>query len=176
MNIAIRLATPADAPAMAEIHMRSWEVAYKDIIPADFIREKNAARPAQWQRIITAENTAHYVIQADGKTAGFLHIAPPQDDDLDDNCYELCAIYLHPYYFRQGIGTQAMEFAFDKARDLGKTAMTVWVLAENANTIHFYEKCGFDEDGKTKEVEYGRILECVRMCCDLQHICSSDNM
>jgi len=28
--IAIRLAVPADAPDMAEIHMRSWEVAYKD--------------------------------------------------------------------------------------------------------------------------------------------------
>ena len=35
--ITIRLAIPADAPDMANVHMRSWEVAYKDIIPAEFI-------------------------------------------------------------------------------------------------------------------------------------------
>lgn len=28
-NITIRLAVPSDAPDMAEVHMRSWEVAYK---------------------------------------------------------------------------------------------------------------------------------------------------
>ena len=38
-KVFIRLAVPADAPDMAEVHMRSWEVAYKDIIPAEYIRE-----------------------------------------------------------------------------------------------------------------------------------------
>lgn len=33
MNITIRLAEPADAPDMAEVFIRSWEKAYKDIIP-----------------------------------------------------------------------------------------------------------------------------------------------
>ena len=42
MDIVIRLATSSDALDMAEVHMRSWEIAYKNIIPADYIREKNA--------------------------------------------------------------------------------------------------------------------------------------
>jgi len=45
-RITIRLAVHSDAPDMAEVLMRSWETAYKDIIPLDFIREKNATRPA----------------------------------------------------------------------------------------------------------------------------------
>ena len=61
MNIAIRLAVPADAPDMAEVGMRSWEVAYKDILPADYIREKNAARPEQYRRTITAENKNYMI-------------------------------------------------------------------------------------------------------------------
>ena len=46
INITIRPAVLTDAPDMAEVHMRSWEVAYKDIIPAEYIKEKNATRPA----------------------------------------------------------------------------------------------------------------------------------
>ena len=37
----IRLAIPDDASDIAKILMRSWEVAYGDIIPADSIEEIN---------------------------------------------------------------------------------------------------------------------------------------
>ncbi len=55
--ITIRLAIPTDAPDMAEIHMCSWEVVYKDIIPAEYIEKKNATRPELYKRVITNENT-----------------------------------------------------------------------------------------------------------------------
>jgi RimJ/RimL family protein N-acetyltransferase len=128
--ITIRLATPADAMDMAEIHARSWEAAYKYIIPMEYIKEKNATRPALYQRIITDENTTQYVIQADEKTVGIMWAAPPKTEDIeilndtgtDDSFYELHVIYLHPVYYRQRIGSQAMEFALDKARKAGKQA------------------------------------------------------
>lgn len=40
MNIEIHLANPADTLDMAEVYMRSWEVSYKNIVPADFINKK----------------------------------------------------------------------------------------------------------------------------------------
>jgi len=163
MNITIRLAVPADAPDMAEVHIRSWEVAYKDIIPADYIREKNATRPELYKRVITDKNENSYVIQKDGKTVGIMGIGPPQDDDAGDNYYELHSIYLHPDCYRQGIGTQAVKFAFDKARELGKRFINVWVLAENENSIKFYKKCGFIADNKTKTHDYGKVMEIIRM-------------
>jgi GNAT superfamily N-acetyltransferase len=166
-DITIRLAVPEDALDMAEIGMRSWEVAYKDIIPADFIREKNATRLEQYKRIITDENANHYVIQKHGKTVGIMWIAPSPDDDMGNDCYDVHAVYLHPDYFRQGIGKQAMDFAFDKARSLGKTIITVWVLEENIDAIRFYEKCGFKPDGKSKPREYGKTLTLIRMRRDL---------
>ena len=163
MDINIRLAVPSDASDMAEIHARSWEAAYKDMLPMEFIKEKNATRNELWHRIITDENKIYYIIQANGKTAGLMAVAPPLDDDADDSVYELRAIYLNPDYFRRGIGSKAMDFAFHKARELGKTTMTVWTFAENLNTIKFYEKCGFVADGSTKTLEYGKIMDCVRM-------------
>ena len=166
--ITIRLAVPADAPDMAEVHMRSWEVAYKDIIPAEYIREKNIGRPSMWQKSLDEGQYPHRVIQLNGKTVGNMCIAPPQDDDLDEDFYELHGIYLHPDYYRQGIGTLAMEYAYDIARNANKKFMTVWVFSENLNSIRFYEKCGFVPDGKTKILNCGKPLTAIRMRRDLQ--------
>ena len=163
MDIAIRLAKPADAFDMAEVHMRSWEVAYKDIIPMDYIKAKNATRHELYQRIITDENTMQYVIQVDNKTVGIMGVGEPKDDDADESYYELHGIYLHPDYYRKGIGTQAVDFAFDKARKLGKRYMNVWVLAENYNSINFYKKCGFIADGKTRIRDFGKDIDSMRM-------------
>jgi len=167
MTVTIRLAVPADADDMAEIHMRSWEAAYKDIMPMAYIQEKNVTRPALWRRVITDENTTEYVMQADGKTVGFIGVAPPRDEDIGEDAYEVSGIYLHPDYYRRGIGTQAMAFAFDKARGLGKTVITLWVFAENTNAVKFYEKCGLTPDGKTKTLDCGKPMASIRMRRDL---------
>ena len=168
MAVTIRLALPADAPAMAEIHMRSWEAAYRDIVPAAYIREKNAGRLELWRRVITEDNDSRYIILADGNPAGMLCIGPSKDDDAADGDYELYAIYLHPDYYRQGIGTQAVDYAVDTARKLGKLSMTLWVFAENANAIAFYSAVGFAPDGMARTGEYGKTLDTIRMRRELQ--------
>ena len=160
--IHIRLATPADAPDMAEVHMRSWEVAYKGILPDEYIREKNATRHDLYARVITEENETSFVIQYGGKTIGIMCVAPPQDKELTD-CYELHYIYLHPGYFRRGIGTQAMELAYNIARSLGKTGLVLWVLENNTNSIEFYKKCGFVADGGSRERNFDKPLRSIRM-------------
>jgi ribosomal protein S18 acetylase RimI-like enzyme len=96
-----------------------------------------------------------------------MKIAPPQDDDVGDDFYELHYIYLHPDYFRMGIGTKAMEFTCEKARSIGKTSMIVWVLDENVNSIRFYEKYGFYTDGKIMNSKYGKENGRIRMRKDL---------
>ena len=122
-NITIRLAVPADAPDMAEVMMRSWEAAYKDIIPAEYVREKNATRLDMFKRTLP-ENIYTYVIQYEEKTVGIVRVAPPDYGDMDNAYYDLHSLYLHPDYFGQGIGTQAMEFVFEKARIHGLSEAT----------------------------------------------------
>ena len=107
-------------------------------------------------------------IKKGGKTAGMMGIGPSRDEDAGSDVYELMGLYLLPEYFRQGIGSQAMEFAFDKARELDKKIMTVWLMADNLNAKSFYEKCGFTKDGKSRISERGRIMEDIRMRRELQ--------
>lgn len=171
MKIKILLAKPADAPDMAEIISRSWETAYKDIIPAENIKKQNDTRLSLFQRIITETNDSQYIIQADGKTVGIMSVALPQrekteifdDIGIDESFYELHGIYLHPDVYRQGIGTQAMSFAEKKALSVGKSNMILWVFAENIGGIRFYEKCGYSFDGAIKYYVYGKKMKCIRM-------------
>jgi ribosomal protein S18 acetylase RimI-like enzyme len=165
--VTVRVATINDYMDMAEIHMRSWEAAYKDILSAEYIREKNAKCPELWKNILTEMKYPQYIIQKDDKTVGILSIGLPIDDDLDDDYYELYGIYLHPDYYRQGIGTQVMEFVYSNARTLDKRYITLWVFAENTSSIRFYEKCGFAMDGKEQTRDFGKAMKCVRMRKDL---------
>ncbi len=168
MNLTIRLADSADVTIMAEIISRSWEVAYKDIIPAEYIKESNSTRPARCAQHFAANQDKHFVIQADERIVGTMWIAPLSEDEaknngVDSSFYELVALYLLPDYYHKGIGTVAMNFAIQKARSAGKSNMIVWVLEENISAISFYKKCGFTADGASKPHSYGKELTLIRM-------------
>ncbi|MDR2572153.1 MAG: GNAT family N-acetyltransferase [Oscillospiraceae bacterium] len=167
--INIRHAVPTDAPKLAEIKNRSWEAAYKDIVTPDFLQKKNERRLSDVENYLNDEyySQFQYAIECDGVIVGVMTVAPPYDDDTEEDIYDLQAIYLHPDYFRQGIGTIATEFAFDIARNLGKKAMIVWVFTDNHNSIRFYEKCGFSADGKTKILNVSKPRNAIRMKKDL---------
>jgi RimJ/RimL family protein N-acetyltransferase len=166
MDITIRLAKAVDTSDIAELMAHSLEAVYRDVLPEKYIRETKAKYPTHFN-FITDENNTHYVIQADNKTIGITAITPPTDDDVDDNCYEIHGVWLHPDYYRQGIGTKAMKFIFEIIRNLGKTVIVVRVLEKNINFIKFYEKCGFTVDGKTGTVDVGEAMNYIRMKRDL---------
>ena len=162
-EITIREAELSDAAACAEIHSRGWEAAYADIIPMEYIAQKNAARPAAWPGYIAGDLYAYYVAVLEGKVVGFLSLRQPEEqENLPEYYYEVGALYLHPSVYRQGIGRQLMCFAEERAREKKKSAMMLWVLEDNAPSRRFYEACGYGPDGRTDICEYGRELAAVR--------------
>lgn len=53
--IEARPATVDDAPAIAAIHVRSWQRAYADLLPADFLAGLDVEqRVAYWRRDLAA--------------------------------------------------------------------------------------------------------------------------
>jgi len=163
MSINIRLANLDDASAMADVHIRSWEVAYRGLMPDDFITEQNQCRLDRFRTTLSAENRFHYVVEKDGVIVGNLSLGPARDDDADDTCYEIYGLYLLPAYFRQGIGSVAMRWSFCQARRLGKSAMLLWVLQGNEGSIKFYQSQGFTFDGSSMKVVYGEEKTVLRM-------------
>ena len=50
----LRLANPSDAHGLAEMHVATWQVAYRGLLPDDFLDGLTvAARAERWQQILT---------------------------------------------------------------------------------------------------------------------------
>ena len=140
----IRLAHTHDAGGLARVHVDSWRVAYKGIVPDEHLAslsyEKRAGR---WRESLSNADSASFVYVAqddDGTIIGFAGGGLERDGD-PNYLGELYAIYLHPDYLRRGIGRQLAQTVARRLIEMGLSSMLVWVLAQNPSR-QFYEALG----------------------------------
>jgi GNAT superfamily N-acetyltransferase len=153
--MAIRLATVHDAVRIAEVHVRSWQGAYRGLMPPEYLDALDpAARAKRWNAILsTFEGTRAGVLvteDADG-VRGFASFGPTRDPDEDpEQVGEVKAIYLLPAAWGSGCGRELMTAALDQLAAAGFSEMTLWVLAANARARRFYAAAGLHPDGAEK--------------------------
>jgi RimJ/RimL family protein N-acetyltransferase len=153
----IRRATMADAAQIAEAHVRSWQSAYRGLIPQDYLDGLDPAnRTAMWARILASVNwraSGVLVAEMGSAVAGFISFGPTRDDD--DNGHrligEIMAIYVAPPAWGNGVGRELMTAALDRLAAVGYVDTTLWVLKTNLKARRFYEAAGFMPDGQAKE-------------------------
>lgn len=142
---------PEDARAIAEIHVRTWQVAYRGLVPDEVLEGLSVARREHAWREAAAggqESGAVFVADADGVVAGFCALATPsRDKDAGDEIAEIAAIYVDPSAWRHGVGSALMESALSELRAQRWRLLTLWVLAENRRARDFYARFGFEPDG-----------------------------
>jgi GNAT superfamily N-acetyltransferase len=151
--MSVRDAKVEDVAAIAGVHVRSWQGAYRGLMPQDFLDRLDPARRARmWQAIIEGtEPVGSAVLVAesdDGEVLGFAHIAPTRDADGDPVVTgELTAIYLDPQAWGRGIGRELMSAALARLTTAGYQQVTLWVLDTNDRARRFYAAAGFAPDG-----------------------------
>ena len=74
---------------------------------------------------------------------------------------EIFSIYILKECYDKKIGYVLMSAALEKLSEYKQIA--VWVLESNLRAIRFYEKCGFQFDGTTKQIKLGTINTEIRM-------------
>lgn len=160
----IRRAAVDDAPMLARVHVDSWQVAYRSIVP-DSHRERFTYqwREKAFREALAANLGETYLIEDNDQTIGMFTIGAGRDADLDTTCTgEIWGIYIAPDYWRQGIGTTLVREAERILQSRGYTEVVLWVLEENVGARRFYEKMGFCLDGMYKIMELGKSLKAVR--------------
>lgn len=168
MSIAVRKAEIEDCRDLGRIHSESWKAAYKGIIPDSFLDKITAeSREKRFLEAMSNGLERNYVAFCENRIAGFICIGKCRDDDLDDTFGEIWGIYLHPAYWRQGIGTSLMAFGLDCLKNEGFKRVSLWVLEKNENARRFYEKFGFRYDGTRKELDFDGIVYEIRYVRDL---------
>jgi ribosomal protein S18 acetylase RimI-like enzyme len=148
----IRAAQPADAAAVAHIHVESWKVAYRGIMPDEVIARTDLAyRTRFWADRIATREWPVCVIEEGGELVAFCQMVPSPDPDDDPKTVgHITSIHALPHLRGRGYGRALLDHAFAEFRRRGFREVTLWVLEENASARRFYERLGFREDGGRK--------------------------
>src|ERR1700733_10951207 len=92
-----RPAEPPDAMAVARVHVRSWQAAYRTLLPDDYLDQLRPQDRADSYDFASLDPLKPRTIVAveDGLIHGFASTAPSRDPDLGDYG-KLCALYVDP--------------------------------------------------------------------------------
>lgn len=155
MDAHVRRAVQEDAEAIAAVHVRTWQTAYRGQLPdhyLDRLGDELERRAEMWRtEIATPRSSRHEVWVADAEEdlAGFVGLGPSRDLDPNLNG-EVYAIYVSPSSWDQGVGRALFAHATERLASHGCAAAALWVLESNLRARRFYEIAGWALDGRTK--------------------------
>ena len=150
----LRPAEPGDALAVARVHVRSWQVAYRGLIDDAYLDSLRPEDRAARYDFTHVDPLRPYTIVAieDRQILGFATIMPSRDEDLLE-AGELAALYLDPEFWDRGIGVALITAARAELVERRFKDAFLWILTGNKRAARFYEKDGWMEDGKGRKQE-----------------------
>lgn len=143
LTTTIRKALLQDAAAIASNHICSWQETYKEYIPASVLNSLSLKEKTEQWRALIKQKVDILVVEVEHEIVGFLSMCVFRDAKPNNNDGEISAIYLHPAYWRQGLGTKLCQIAFAELSKSGFKYVYVWVLSRNNGARVFYESLGF---------------------------------
>lgn len=148
LDVLLRPAEPDDAMAVARVHVRSWQVAYKTLLPDDYLNQLRPEDRAQKYDFTSRDPLKPRTIVAaeDGSIHGFVTTAPSREPDLPDHG-ELYALYVDPEKWARGIGVALVSTARAELVRLGFRHALLWVLEGNNRAERFYRIDQWVPDG-----------------------------
>jgi GNAT superfamily N-acetyltransferase len=142
--------------AIAVVHVRSWQAAYRGLVPQDYLDGLDPVRRrAQWDRVLAEASWPRagvLVAEVDEQVAGFAAMYPTRDVDQDcAQVAEITAIYLAPEAWGIGAGRRLMTASLHVLTQAGYQQVTLWVLDANERARRFYAAGGWQADGAVKD-------------------------
>jgi ribosomal protein S18 acetylase RimI-like enzyme len=165
--VGLREARRGDELAVAELHVRSWQEAYRELMPADFLAALDPRDRAVRYDFGASGEDAQTTILAVEKgvgeaIAGFVSFGPSRDADTV-GLGEIYALYVDPDRYEGGVGRTLMAAARRRLRESGFESSVLWVLRGNLRAQRFYERESWASDGATRrEQPYGIVSDVIR--------------
>jgi len=159
--IQIRSALPSDALAVAQVHVRSWQVAYRELLPLGYLESlRPEDRAARYDFTHSDPARPHTrVATSNGAILGFATTMPARDPAFPQHG-ELCALYVDPHRWGSGLGVTLIADARDRMTRQGFRYALLWLLDGNARADRFYRNDGWSPDGARKrDVIWGIDVE-----------------
>ncbi|MGD9864596.1 MAG: N-acetyltransferase family protein [Pseudodonghicola sp.] len=142
-TLRIRPANPADAGAIADLHVAVWRQAYADLAPPEAIARLDVAhRLPGWQAALAAGAPGATLLATRGvRPVGFVRFGPASQPELGD-AGEIKHLYVATDCTRQGIGRQLLSAALAGLKQAGFNKAALAVVRGNDRALAFYRAQG----------------------------------
>jgi ribosomal protein S18 acetylase RimI-like enzyme len=155
----VRMADQGDAEAITQVHIRGWQWAYRDLLPASYLaslydeyderldaRRRKLAQPRPDHRLLVA--VRGLAGRDQDAVVGFVNCGSYRDkEEPTDGIGEVYAIYVAADVAGTGAGRALMDAAVGWMAQRRLNPVRLWVLEGNARALAFYRRYGFREDG-----------------------------
>jgi ribosomal protein S18 acetylase RimI-like enzyme len=165
----IQCADLSDAKEVAIVHVRSWQEAYRGIMPDKLLDALSIeSSTSAWGKNLLDEAQTTTLYTENSEVIGFCNFGMSRDSDALESDGEIRAIYILKEYWSNGIGSKLILNCFEVLKSLGFSSVRVWVLDSNERAIQFYQNSGFNLVGKSKIGEHsGFMLREILMAKDV---------
>jgi ribosomal protein S18 acetylase RimI-like enzyme len=162
-RVAVRPARPADAPAIAKVHVETWRAAYAGLVPDTYLVGMCEERQTQtWQRLL-GQRGPEWVLVAEAARGQGRHIigfgsfgrARPGKLPYRGEIYTL---YVAGDWQGRGLGRRLLSGMFRVMVKTGLPDAYLWVLTGNP-TRFFYEAMGGERAATRQEAFAGTLLD-----------------
>ncbi|AQV92309.1 N-acetyltransferase [Cupriavidus necator] len=141
-DLTIRLATQADAAAIAAVHALCWHQAYGELLPNDLLANVTVeSRLPARHRILADPSVACFVAASEAEVVGFADCGPCRG--AEQECQgEVYALYVLQSFHGRRVGLRLLSSCATDLARRGCSSMRLWSLEENARARKFYESTG----------------------------------
>ena len=148
--IAFRDATAADAAALAELGSRTFCETFGHLYqPSDLALFLENHRPEHWAAELGDPAFAVRVAEAEGAMIGYAKLGPPHLPFTPrGRAAELRQFYVLAPWHGQGVAQRLMEWVLARARASDAEHLYLSVFVDNHRARRFYERLGFEAEGR----------------------------
>ena len=158
------MARVPDAAAIGDLHVRSWQVAYRGIVPDAILDGLSIEQRVEfWWRILAMASAEPgregrtWAVDDHGTVLGFASTRPSRDEDAQPGTGEVASMYLAPEAWSRGLGSQLLSTAVNDLRERGFAPLILWVIEANVRGRAFYERNGWTPDGGRQPIDFDGV-------------------
>jgi diamine N-acetyltransferase len=149
MSVDYRIATGADAEALAELGARTFIHTFGHLYrPDDLEIFLENHSPENWEKELGDPAFEVRLVESEGQLVGYAKLGPPHlPFEPRGQAAELRQLYVVEEMKGQGVAQALMEWVIDRARRRHADYLYLSVFTDNHRARRFYEKYGFEAEG-----------------------------
>jgi GNAT superfamily N-acetyltransferase len=156
-DVSVRVAWADDAPAIAELQLRTWREVYAGLVPSDALPSDVEAATGAWRTSLSsprdARNRAMVALERN-RVVGFAITSPADDPDCDRVAdAELRELTIDPTERGRGHGSRLLQAAVDTMRADGFSRAVLWAIASDDALRGFLTGAGWAPDTAHRELD-----------------------